>query len=94
VAVKKLKECAEHPGLRLYCTLSAGRRVRIKRGAEKGEHGYVYERLDNLITGMARYGIRLDRLPGNTMDFCRYEFVVLKREKKTRTTQSGVRKVE
>lgn len=63
--------------LAVWKPLKIGQRVRSKTW-RKGQCGYIFERLDDLISGLARYGVRLDNDPQNTADFCRYELVCLK----------------
>jgi hypothetical protein len=55
--------------------LKVGQRVRLTGKWRKGWTGTIAERLDDLITGMARYAVRLDAdaNPGNASDLCRFE---------------------
>lgn len=59
--------------LSVWRPLKVGQRVRVACKYRRGKHGVVKERLDNLISGMARYGVTLDEDPNRTTDFVRAE---------------------
>lgn len=63
----------------LYAPLKIGDRVRAKIGQYgEGTIAEVLDTGDRAITGLARYGVRLDQNL-NVWDFCRYELVKLRR---------------
>ena len=62
--------------LAVWRPLKVGQRVK-SRTYKKGSQGIVKERLDDSISGLARYGVVLEDDPNNTADFCRWELVEL-----------------
>jgi hypothetical protein len=68
-----------HAGLKLYRPCKVGKTVRIKRGFKAGQLAVIHEKLDDMITGMSRYGLRFQSDPNNnTHDYCRFEFTPIK----------------
>lgn len=60
--------------------LKIGCRVKLKTRWRKGQLGFVEERLDDRIDGLAKYGVRLDMMgeayPPTMFDMCRFELSV------------------
>lgn len=66
--------------LKVWSLLKIGDRVESKT-YKKGERGTVWEKLgcaDELMNGLRRYGIKMDRC-GNVADFSRYELKKIKK---------------
>lgn len=57
--------------------LETGTRVKLKTRWRRGESGTVEERMDDSISGAARYGVRLDST-GCLADMCRFELKRIK----------------
>lgn len=64
--------------LQVWRPLNLGQRVRVTARYRRNERGTVIERCDDSISGMGRYGVRLDA-DKNTTDFVRAELSRVKR---------------